>query len=291
MALPSAVKAQAEAAEAKMRAQAETEAEEPAEVEETPDTPAPKPVEKDSFEQKYHVLQGKYNAEVPRLTQQIRDLERTVSDLKTQLEQQQQAKPEPIADPSFDVLREDYGDEFVKPLEQLSAQNAALVAELQQLKAQLSSVQGTQKQTVEQVFIERLSAAVPEWESINTDSAFHAWLSEPDGLSGKTRQNALDEAGQALNAQQVITIFQAFLKAKPSKDGRKKDVERQIAPPSNSSESLRNNDKQIYPLSEVSRFYKEAATKKLFQTNPKLYEQKNREYSMAQAEGRIDPNR
>jgi hypothetical protein len=217
-------------------------------------------------------------------------LERTVGDLKTQLEQQQQAKPNPVSNSSFDVLREDYGDEFVKPLEQLSAQNASLVAELQQLKAQLSSVQGTQKQTVEQVFIERLSAAVPDWEKINTDPAFHEWLSEPDGLSGKTRQNALDDAGQALNAQQVITIFHAYQNAKPKGD-RKKGVERQIAPPSNSSESLRNNDKQIYPLSEVSRFYKEAATKKLFQTNPKLYEQKNREYSMAQAEGRIDPNR
>lgn len=258
-------------------------------VEDEPKTPA----HNDDWEHKFKVLQGKYNTEVPRLNQQLRDLQQQHETLKAQINAQPAQKP--VNTDNFATIREDYGDEFVKPFEALVEQNASLVSQIEALQNQLQGLQGTQEKTAQDVFFDRLDAAVPNWEQVNADQGFHAWLREFDPIAGLTRQESLNEAEKQLNANRVIAIFSAYAKGKQqsqqNKETRRQDaIEQQLAPATNKAEP-QTEGKPIYALSDVKRWYEKAALTQLSSKKPQEYERLDREFTQAQAEGRIDQTR
>lgn len=316
MAIPTAVQKQADAAMAKYNQMnnPDTPAE-PGESDDLESLSAPKPINQqdldrskpkpavedepkapaqgDDWEHKFKVLQGKYSAEVPRLNQQLRDLQQQHETLKAQINAQPAQKP--VNTDNFATIREDYGDEFVKPFEALVEQNASLVSQIEALQNQLQGLQGTQEKTAQDVFFDRLDAAVPNWEQVNADQGFHAWLREFDPIAGLTRQESLNEAEKQLNANRVIAIFSAYAKGKQqsqqNKETRRQDaIEQQLAPATNKAEP-QTEGKPIYALSDVKRWYEKAALAQLSSKKPQEYERLDREFTQAQAEGRIDQTR
>lgn len=326
MAIPTAVQRQADAAMAKMQqSNTSSQTAEPGQQPNNPVTPmkadefdsfdAPKPINQqdldrskpkpavedepktpahnDDWEHKFKVLQGKYNTEVPRLNQQLRDLQQQHETLKAKINAQPAQKP--VSTDDFATMREDYGEEFVKPFEALVAQNASLVSQVEALQNQLQGLQGTQEKTAQDVFFDRLDAAVPNWEQVNADQGFHAWLREFDPIAGLTRQESLNEAEKQLNANRVIAIFSAYAKGKQqsqqNKETRRQDaIEQQLAPATNKAEP-QTEGKPVYALSDVKRWYEKAALTQLSSKKPQEYERLDREFTQAQAEGRIDQTR
>jgi len=62
----------------------------------------------------------------------------------------------------------------------------------------------------EQIYYGTLSSRIPDWQKVNQDPAFTAWLQEADPFSGRQRQEVLNAAHTAGDADAVANIFQSF---------------------------------------------------------------------------------
>jgi hypothetical protein len=56
-----------------------------------------------------------------------------------------------------------------------------------------------------------LERAVPNWREVNNDPRFIEWLDNPDPLSGRTRQQLLNEATARGDARRIIAFLKGFL--------------------------------------------------------------------------------
>ena len=159
--------------------------------------------EEETYEQRWRSLQGMYNAEVPRLHAERRELTNRVQQLE-QLLASMTAKPSEQAETPAEKLIteqdiEDYGDSidvmrrvFREEAGALKQENAQLRQMLQQMQANVvpKVQQLSQRQAVssEQAFWAELQTAVPDWQDINTSREFQSWLLEVDPLTGVPRQ-------------------------------------------------------------------------------------------------------
>jgi hypothetical protein len=246
MPLPSAVQAQADAADAYMAQLAQTgnpavdpETGEPIQqgtpAPQPPLTPAPQPAPtpvpqeptEPKWEQKYHTLKGMFDAEVPRLNDAVRQLMASNQQLMAEVGTLKQAAPAPApAAPTpivTDQDKESFGADLVGLIERATSQAVAQVkaelgGEIQRLKqenGQLKSQVGTVSQqaaaNTHETFVDRLGRSVQNMAAINVDPGFLAWLQEIDPIYGLPRQAALDNAVKNLDAERAAKIFNAYV--------------------------------------------------------------------------------
>ena len=181
----------------------------------------------DEWETKYKVLQGKYNAEVPRLQTQLREFQTHIDRLQGAMTVlQRSAAPAPAAAAPVKASSnvkpeevEEYGADFIDMIERAALQRVApQIDEMQntiknlmgQLSGQVSNVAQKQHQTDEQRFFAKVGEGVPNWQSINVTPEWLSYLSEPDPMTGITRQVYLDDARRSLDVGRVVNIFKSF---------------------------------------------------------------------------------
>lgn len=210
-----------------------------------PVAPAPAADPSDGYEHKFKTLQGKYNAEVPRLTRALQEAERKLQEMQRSVEElRTKAETKPAdteakheADPK-DI--ENFGADLVEMVNrqsqrvysalaaQFSKQVAAFDERIKALEQQVSGVSQKADTTLEQQFYAALGGLVPDWEKINTDERWLAWLAEVDPVYGAPRQAALDAAHQALDPRRVANVFNAFKASIPAKPSN--SLSSQVAP-------------------------------------------------------------
>lgn len=238
----------------------------------------PVPVQADdAWERKFHSLQGKYDAEVPRMAQQIREMGQSIqtlinenAELKAKAAQPVQA-PEPVAQLVTDSDREAFGQDLIdladriakQNLAAMQGQNAKLEAELNELRSQVGNVGKQVSVSAEERFFTGLSSSVADWQDINADQGFLSWLDEIDPIYGLPRQAALDNAFGAKDVNRVAAIFNAY----KTVSGRNKQVkpqqslESQVAPTRsrNTPAPVNNNgsNARIWSQADISAFYTE----------------------------------
>lgn len=237
-------------------------------VDTTVDTAA-EPTDLEKSESKFKVLQGKYNAEVPRLHQEIRELTSTTQSLQAQLEQAQTpatvAKDLEETDLNIEAYAE-YGEEF----EQLAQMVKSLTSKVETLKNEntslRTSVDNVEVNSASEKFWDRLEAAVPDWETINTNPDFVQWLQEVDDISGITRQTHLNDASETLNANKTIKIFKKFndsvAKENTNNGQRNNRIARQAQPNSVNTAAPTSPNKRLYTRKEIKEFYKDVSSGK-----------------------------
>jgi hypothetical protein len=194
-----------------------------ADPEPTPE-PEPKP-ERTDWKQKYSVLQGKYDAEVPRLSSDLRDALGRIGDLETKLTAPPPApEPKPAESEASGITDEeikDYGEDLIDVIGRKAREIAQ--AEFQPmidgLKAQINTLtdkvgatgQRVAKQEQNEVFAV-LDRDVKDWREVNVDPAFNAWLEQVDPFSGQPRKRLMLDGFEAKNALRVKSFFDSFLK-------------------------------------------------------------------------------
>lgn len=320
MALPRAIQAQLEQANALLEAANKPpEAPAPAEPAQVAPAPAPEPApaapepqatlepqaqshpQPDPWEQRYKTLQGLFNREVPSLQTKVKDLESQLQEAVARLNKaaDDKAKPaepdKPVADPR-DV--ENFGSDLVEMVQRTAERMFGRAANelqtkatsLEQRLAQLEQVlQGT-TQTVavnaEQAFFDRLTKLVPEWEAINANQAFLAWLAEVDPLLGQARQTALDAAQQTLNAERAAAVFKTFAASLPAAP-KPNTLDKQVSPKGNASAPpAAPAQPVVYTQQQVVEFYN-AKRRGEFRGREKDAAQLEAEINLAIAEGRV----
>ena len=192
---------------------------------ETPKSPPPVP---DEWKQKYQVLMGKYNAEVPRLAEAVRQANDTIARLSAQIGSQQQQKEQEqqqVIDPGAIFSQEElqaYEEEGLDTdtLKALIKINQKLSAKKPDdaLSSRLQNIEQTQRATVEDQFWSKLDAAVPDWRSINGDpdnntpgqNEWAEWLQGVDPLTGYQRNQILRYHQGRLDSAAVARMFAEY---------------------------------------------------------------------------------
>jgi cell division septum initiation protein DivIVA len=238
--------------------------------EQQPVTPAPehKPVD---WEHKYSTLKGMFDAEVPRLNAQNRELRESLTAMQNQIAQLQAPKEPPKAPTQLitDQDRESFGPDLVNLIERgvqqatspLQSENERLRAELAQVKANVGSVAQQTAEQAEAAFYADLGRAVPSLVQTNQDPEFIAWLSEVDPIYGLPRKVALDNAADRRDVARTANIFNAYLATKaPVQQATppKNDLARQVAP-ARTRQSAPPETKQtlIWDTASINQFYED----------------------------------
>lgn len=237
--------------------------------------PEPKPaVSEETWEQKYHTLKGKFDAEVPRLYAQVRELNTQVTQLTADLAvaKATPAQPVPASTPSLitEQDKEAFGPDLIDLIERATEAKLAgsrqleaqLTAEIAELKGKLGNVTERQVVSDKDRYESALTTAVPDWQALNVDQGFLNWLAEVDPVYGVPRQYALNNAYEALDANRTAIIFNQYKKSvtPPAQPNNRADLQRQVAPTRSRTSPAPTNpnvDKRVYTQQDIDAFYSE----------------------------------
>jgi len=208
----------------------------------------------DGLEHRYKVLQGKYNSEVPRLAAENKELKASLKAIEEQLDMLKAEKArEPLVKPEE---IEEYGEGLVDLARRIAQEELSkkdvLISKLQ---AKLDGLEQVTNKSVQEDFFEALGRMVPNWNAINDDARFHAWLDDVDELTGTRRQDLLATAERDRDAKRVAKFFQAFEKTSQKQVANANSaLESQVSP-----DSVRTPNappaKKIWTRAEIKDFY------------------------------------
>lgn len=214
----------------------------------------------DDWEHRYKVLSGKYNAEVPRLAAENRDLKGRLGNLEEMVKSLKEAPPaqrESLVKPE-EV--EEYGDGLVDLIRRAARDEiASKDAEINELRVKLDTFQNTANKSVEINFYDDLANRVPDWVSINDDETFLKWLEEYDELTGQRRQDLLSQAEGERDARRVANFFLTWKRQNETRQATaNRKLEAQAVPKAARAAETPSNGKRNYSRQEIADFYAKA---------------------------------
>lgn len=269
----------------------------------------------ETYAQKWRTLQGMYNAEVPRLHQQNREMTQRVQQMEQLLaslsaQNQTNTPPQPVIDKlvtdkdveeygdSIDVMRKVSREELV-PVAQRLAQIEQVLRQMQaNVVPQVQAVAHRQQVSAEQQFWADLSSAVPTFRQVNDNPDFQSWLLQPDPLTGITRQTYLDDAQRSLDAARVANFFRAWLEstgqavvAQSTGRASSSELEKQVTPGRSRSSGApaTANKSRSYSPQDIQKFFNDVRSGK-YKGREQERDRIERDIFSAQREGRIVAN-
>lgn len=158
--------------------------------------------------QPYKVLQGKYNAEVPRLHERIRELEATKPAKADEgTIDTKKATPEDLGG-VLKILSEEYGESFAGNVHKLIRDeiNSAMAG----VKVEVEGVKSTVAATREEKFLRELTELVPTWQETFNNPEFSNYLDNVDPMSGMTLRELALDANRKHDAKRLARFYKAF---------------------------------------------------------------------------------
>lgn len=263
--------------------------------------------------QKYRTLQGMYNAEVPRLHQQNREMQQRVQQMEQLLASMTATNPQAAAPAAERLVTDQDVQEYGESIdmmrkvtrEELGAvaqRIAGLEATLRQMQVnvvpQVQAVAQRQQASAEQTFWADLSANVPNFRQINDNADFQSWLLEFDPMTGMTRQTFLDDAQRSLDSRRVISFFRAWLAstgqapvAQSTGNSPNSELEKQVSPGRSRSTGtpVSANQGKTYSPADIQKFFNDVRAGKYKGREPER-SRIERDIFAAQRENRITAN-
>jgi len=260
-----------------------------------------------TLEQKYKTLQGMYNAEVPRLHADRRELTNRVQQLEQLIASMNAAPVKPQAPMEKLVTAqdvEDYGDSIDVMRRVFREEMSSKDSEINELRHLVRQMQGTVVPQVhqlsrshavseEQRFWADLQTAVPDWQDVNTNRDFQSWLLEVDPLTGIPRQTYLDDAQRSLDVRRVANFFSAWKglsgvpDAQTNRTAQPSQLEKQVAPGRGRSGTSRAaGEPKTYSSDDIKNFFTDVQKGK-YKGREDERDRIERDIFAAQREGRI----
>jgi cell division protein FtsB len=228
-------------------------------------------IPEEKWAHKYHTLKGMYDAEVPRLHSQVREMQAQIQQL---LDDKAKIQEQTVNTPKTESLitdedKEAFGPDLIDLIERatdakvasLKTNEAQLKEEIKQLKGQLGNVEERQVVSDKDRFLGSLSQQVPDWEALNVDSGFLAWLQDVDPVYGIPKHVALTNAYENGDVARVANIFKTYkgtlAPSAPSARSNQQELQRQVAPTRTRSTSQPgdNQDKPMFTNNDIEKFY------------------------------------
>jgi len=274
--------------------------------------------ETQTLAQKYRTLQGMYNAEVPRLHQQNREMVGRVQQLEQLLAtlsasaintpaMSQSSSERLVSDKdveeygeSLDVMRKVSREEYI-PMVQKIAQLEQTIQRLQNnVVPQVQNLTQRQAANTEQQFWAQLSQVVPNWKQINDDADFQTWLLQGDPLTGISRQTILEDAQRSYDVARIASFFRAWAEItgqvnvaqNPQRNASTSELEKQVAPGrgrNGSNTSVTSTNGRTYTPNDIRTFF-DAVRQGRYKGREQERDRIERDIFAAQREGRIVAN-
>lgn len=298
-------------------ADADTPADPPAD-DVTPPTPVDPPAD-ETFKAKYDTLLGKYNAEVPRLheslrqkdvritelTQENNDLLRQITDLKATpatvptVEKDDDGNPHYFSPHLTDEMRDTdtyryYLQEYGRTHAERHMEGMVIAARntIKPVEEKVSKVEAqTEADAAWDQYLVDLTNAVSDWREINKNDEFIAWLQNPVPGLGQTYHQLLIEvhnAGNVVRTSEIFNLFKSTIKA-PAPTPKPTIPPHLAAPPKSGGGAqtvIENNQGQVMRMSDLEELY-QAFSRGEYRGREQDYEKKKREFMQAKAEGRL----
>jgi len=262
----------------------------------------PEPAEPTDYQHKFDVLQGKYDAEVPRLNaenKQLREhsieLGQIIGTLQAEVEKLKtaQAGQQPEVD-TGQIVRQFLDEDEMEELQ--TAVNPKLLGKvidgliksrMQPLEQSVGSVRETQFRTAEDVFWEKVDA-IPNMNTINKDPGFNAWLDKKAPYTHLTRRQVLENAQKNLDAGTVVELFNDFIGLTAPKPATTKPTGRKahISPGKGAGPTSVPAEDKIWTVKEINAFYVDVQKGK-YRGKEKERKQKEQEIWNAQRKGNV----
>ena len=247
----------------------QTQPAEPKPVEPTP-TPTEPVVAEEKWEQKYKTLKGMYDAEVPRLHADLRDLKAQVDSLRKASETKpvEPAKPKAAEKLVTDADVEAFGQDLIEVQRKVAREVAAefrgeldaMRVENEKLREQLTS---TGTQVSEASFEQRLYRMVPDFEAVNADPKWIAWLNEVDPLLRAPRSSVAQQAfnrGDAEGVAHYVAMFKQTVAPAEQKADKTEELERQLQPNRGATSAPPTSQKgKVYTNADIEKMFRKAA--------------------------------
>ena len=241
---------------------------EPKPVESTP-TPTEPVVAEETWQQKYKTLKGMYDAEVPRLHADLRDLKAQVDNLRKASETKpvEPVKPKTAEKLVTDADVEAFGSDLIEVQRKVAREVAAefrdeldaMRAENEKLREQLTS---TGTQVSEASFEQRLYRMVPDFEAVNADPKWIAWLNEVDPLLRAPRSTVAQQAfnrGDAEGVAHYVAMFKQNSKPVEPTADKTDELERQIQPNRSAVSTPPTSQKgKVYTNADIEKMFRKA---------------------------------
>lgn len=285
------------------QAQQEPEAEAEQQIEPAPETAEVEPTlpvepvaQEVDWQQKYRTLQGMYDADVPRLHTQVKELTQQLHQMQLQME----AKPAPTETREHlvtDADKEAFGEDLID-LQRRIAQEVAghYDAKLSAYESKIEALERRLLQTGDQVgtmtFEQKLHRAIPDFADIDADPRWIAWL---DSISPDIRAPRRLLAEQAYKNGDIegvvhyVNLFRSTLEPAAKPDKRQSELNRQVAPSraASGNASVTPQGKQ-YTMGQWGALYDTVA--KLYAKGSGDEAQKlEAELNAAMTQGRVSP--
>ena len=278
-----------------------------------PPAPTAQPVDQTALlqqlQQQANTLDGRLRAETAarlRAERELAELQRNPPQPPTP-----PAPPTPAPAPVSEQERADFGGDTVDFItkiathvatqvgNQLGARLAAVEGRLNATSQQVQQVARVEQQTAQERFLAALQTAVPDWEAINFDDDFLAWLQNIEQASNKPYMELLTAAHEKGHAGPVIHIFNTYKQSKgigpaqappppsPSQPSGHIDPA-SLAAPSTAAPpappSGQPPQAKIWTQGEVDKLYDDYQKKRISQA---VFTAKEAEYMQALVEGRV----
>ena len=241
---------------------------EPKPVETTP-TPAEPVVAEEKWEQKYKTLKGMYDAEVPRLHSDLRELKGQVENLRKASETKpvEPVKPKTAEKLVTDADVEAFGSDLIEVQRKVAREVAAefrgeldtMRAENEKLREQLTS---TGTQVSEASFEQRLYRMVPDFAAVNADPKWIAWLNEVDPLLRAPRSSVAQQAfnrGDAEGVAHYVSLFRQGSKPVEPTADKTNELELQIQPNRSATSTPPTSQKgKVYTNADIEKMFRKA---------------------------------
>ena len=239
-------------------------------VQEPPEPEAhPQVAESDPWERRYRVLQSKYDAEVPRLHAQNRELYQQVAAVQQQVE----ALGTPAKTPAQSVLvtdsdKESFGEDLVDLMDRVARQHTdRYEAELASLRAKLAAVDtasshvaAQQAESVNDRFWSEVAKQIPDWGDVDSNPDWVSWLDSRAVGSKSTYRQLAESAIQGRDATPIAELVSLWKQhmGVPVNAHRTpnppKELQRQVSP-SKSRTSTAPATERAWTWSEYERAY------------------------------------
>ncbi len=213
------------------------------------------------WKDRFSVLESKYNAEVPRYAQEVRELKALLRQQEAKValleEKKVEVTPEVKAlDPS---AFEDYGDEVVNMANVLNSAVATiekLNVENARLKEGYEGVQRAAAQTGIEQMLASLRAELPKFDEQNNDPAFWKWCDEY-GFS-------LAEISETLDYDKALKVFSLYRSTENAYEPEASAVQssgvaRQVSPTRSKPGTAVAPKKKVWTRAEIKQTYDDIA--------------------------------
>lgn len=222
------------------------------------------------WESRFNVLRGKYDAEIPRLNDQISELNKKLSAVSGPSNDVSDGASK-LARQIEDQLTEDelemVGPDLLQVMKKLvnssnSHDSSRESEELKQVKADIERSKQESADHKHAQFMSRLEHEVPDWREIQADEGALAWLAEADPISGIIRDASLKNAASNFDSHRAINIFRQMKQEATSrpKDNQQRQIPASKVQPTASRNTGQPQGGEAITKASITQFYRDMAS-------------------------------